>query len=169
MGITREEVRRARRIVAIASKVKARVRELGLDDNQLALLEIAEMSEADDQARIVEDIVKRKRAESALRVERPANKKDADKARDLHAEIRQDQAQLLSKRKRLKLIEDKLALRDELPAFADDAPTAPLSPDDDAQVNAIITALDEVPLLKLKLAKASSVVLDRVIAIIQSS
>jgi hypothetical protein len=41
LGITREEVRRAETIASLADEVKARVVELGLDDNQSAMLRAA--------------------------------------------------------------------------------------------------------------------------------
>jgi hypothetical protein len=63
LGVTREEVRRAKTIAAISIEAKKRVRELGLD-NQQALLAVAKRP-PDEQALAVEEIIERKRAEHA--------------------------------------------------------------------------------------------------------
>jgi hypothetical protein len=172
LGITRDEARRARIIAAIEPKAKARVRELGLDDNQQALVYVGKQATPDGQARAVEEILGRKRAEAASYAAEPAEgQKEAEEVSRLHAEIRQQLAKLAANRKRLQLIADQRAVRGEAPADtapAEQAAIAPLSPDDEAKVAALIKALDKYPKLKTKLAKASPVVLDRVIAIIRS-
>jgi ParB family transcriptional regulator, chromosome partitioning protein len=172
LGITRDEVRRARTIAAIAPKVKVRVRELGLDDNQQALVHVGKQTTPDGQARAVEEILERKRAEGASYAAEPAgDQKEAEEINTLQAQIRQQQAKLAANRKRLQLIADQRAVRGEAPADtapAEQATSAPLSPDDEAKVAALIKAFDKYPKLKAKLAKASPAVLDRVITIIRS-
>jgi len=172
LGITRDEVRRGKIIAAIAPKVKGRVRDLGLDDNQQALVYIGKQTTADGQARAVEEILERKRAEAATYAAEPAgDQKEAEEISTLQAEIRQHQAKLAAKRERLQLIADQRTVRGEAPAetaSTDQAVSPPLSADDEAKVTALIKALDKYPKLKAKLAKASPAVLDRVIAIIRS-
>jgi hypothetical protein len=82
-------------------------------------------------------------------------------------------AKLVAKRNRLRLIEDKLAVQGELPSVTttdEQKPTSlpALVPEDEAQVAALIKALDKAPKLKAKLANASPAVLNRVIATIRS-
>lgn len=172
LGITRDEVRRGKTIAAIEPKVKARVRELDLDDNQQALLHIGKQPTADGQARAVEEILERKRAEAASYAAEPAgDQKEAQEISALQEQIRQHQAKLTANRKRLQLIADQRAVRGEAPpdsAPAEQAADAPLSPDDEAEVAALIKALGKNPKLKTMLAKASPAVLDRVMAIIRS-
>ena len=62
LGLTKEEVRRSKAIAGIVPSAKAKVRKLGLDDNQRALLEIAQASTPKAQLRAVKNIIKRKRA-----------------------------------------------------------------------------------------------------------
>ena len=64
LGLTREEVRRSKAIASIFPKAKDRIVELGLDDNQQALLEIAKQTTSAAQLRLVEEIAERKIAES---------------------------------------------------------------------------------------------------------
>jgi ParB/RepB/Spo0J family partition protein len=173
LGITREEVRRAMAIAGISARAKKRASELGLDDNQQVLLEIAKQAAPEGQVSAIEEIVARKRAESARRASEPAvDKKAVKEINTLHAEIREGGAKLAANRNRLRLIEDKLAVQGELPSVTatdEQKPTSlPLSPEDEAQVAALIKALDWNPKLKAKLANASPAVLDRVIAIIRS-
>ena len=60
LGLTKEEVRRSIAIAAIFHKAK--VRKLGLDYNQRALLEIAKQPTPKAQLRVITEIVERKRA-----------------------------------------------------------------------------------------------------------
>jgi ParB family chromosome partitioning protein len=61
LGLTREEIRRSKTVAALSPAVKAEARELGLDDNQRALLEIAKQP-AEAQSRIAKAIAERRRA-----------------------------------------------------------------------------------------------------------
>jgi ParB-like nuclease domain len=171
LGITREEVRRAMAIAGIFPRTKKRVCELGLDDNQQALVEISKQTTPEGQLRVVEEIIERKRAESARRGRGPiTDQKVADTLHVLRGEVRQDTVTLAAKRKRLQVMEDKLAIQGEVtPPDETVAPTlAPLHPDDEAEAQAIVKALKKLPKIRAKLVKASPAVLDRVIAIIRA-
>lgn len=145
LGITREELRRARTIAAISIKAKKRVRELGLDDNQRALLEIARRP-LDDQALAVEEIVERKRAERLRHADvSVTDKKTVEAIKGLHVEIRNNVSALADRRKRLRLIQDRLAVQEELPpdTIVDEpAPEnpKPLSPDDETVFTSLVAA-----------------------------
>ena len=142
LGITREEVRRAKTISAISDKVKKRVRELGLDDNQRVLLEIAKLP-PEGQAPAVEKVVQRKRAESVRPVDvSAADKKDVKKINVLQAKIRENASALVSQRKQLRLIQDKLAVQEELPP---DASLTPLVPDDEVVFTSLVEAWARSP------------------------
>jgi ParB family transcriptional regulator, chromosome partitioning protein len=56
LGFTRDEVRRSLTIAGICEAVKTKTKELGLDDNQSALLKIAEEDGEQAQLGLVEDI-----------------------------------------------------------------------------------------------------------------
>jgi ParB-like chromosome segregation protein Spo0J len=56
LGFTRDEVRRALKIDGICEAAKTKAKELGLDDNQSALLKIAEEDGEEAQLGLVEDI-----------------------------------------------------------------------------------------------------------------
>lgn len=171
LGITREEIRRAKTIASIPPKVQKRVRVLGLDDNQQMLLEIANQSSEDGQVRLVEEIVERKRAASVHRSEAAVvDKKALVKIGNLRAQIRESASTIAAQRKQLQLIEDKLAVQDETVVTDERETTAipPLGPEEVSEVEALIQDLNKLPKLKAKLAKASPVVLERVIATIRA-
>jgi chromosome segregation ATPase len=65
LGLTREEVRRAKAIAGISSKAKKAAKSAKLDNSQRALLEIAEHPTPKAQLRTVKEIVERKRADRA--------------------------------------------------------------------------------------------------------
>ena len=69
---------------------------------------------------------------------------------------------------RLQSVQAAAFARNPRPTSSECAASAPLSPDDEAKVAALIKAFDKYPKLKAKLAKASPAVLDRVITIIRS-
>jgi hypothetical protein len=56
LGFTRDEVRRSLKIDGICEAAKTKAKELGLDDNQSALLKIAEEDGEEAQLGLVEDI-----------------------------------------------------------------------------------------------------------------
>ncbi len=126
LGITREEVRRAKVIAGLSEKAKAEVRKLGLDDNQAALLAIAKEPAAPAQLRVVKEIAERKRADLVRRVSAApgvVDKKMAGEINALEADIqtkvgivaRVNDA-LAADRKRLHEMHDKLVVEDALAA-----------------------------------------------------
>ena len=142
LGLTREEIRRSKRIAGISPAAKAKVRQLGLDDNQRALLEIASRPTPKAQLRTVGEIVERKRAASARKASAfagVADKKTAAEICILEAEIREKEdnldslkGNLAASRKRLREIEDKLAVQGV--AKAGDGQS--IVPDEDADKSA---------------------------------
>ena len=90
LGLTKEEVRRSKAIAGILPTAKAKLRKLGLDDNQRALLEIAQASTPKAQLRAVKNIVERKRAardrNAATAI---TDKKTAAAIENLEADIRE--------------------------------------------------------------------------------
>jgi len=171
LGITREEVRRSMAIAGMSARAKARVCAIGLDDVQQVLLEIARQA-PQEQISKIEEIVARKRAENARRKDTPTGSEKAVELSELHAEIRDDTAELAAKRKRVKLIEDKLAVQGDLASpIADEqvaVVSAPIAPTDEAKVSALLKRFDKYPKLKAEVAIASPIVLERVIATIRS-
>ena len=131
LGITREEVRRAKVIAGLSEKTKAEVRKLGLEDNQLALLAIAKQPAAPAQLRVVKEIAERKRADLVHRVSAApgvVGKKIADEINALEADIRTKVGivervndALAAARKRLHEMHDKLVVEDALAAGAESA------------------------------------------------
>ena len=122
LGLTKEEVRRSKAIAGILPTAKAKLRKLGLDDNQRALLEIAQASTPKAQLRAVKNIVKRKRAardrNAATAI---TDKKTAAAIENLEADIREKEdaldslkSDLAAGHKRLREIQDKLAVQDEV-------------------------------------------------------
>ena len=55
LGMTRQEVRRAQAIAALPETTMAAAEDLGLDDNQAALLAAARAEEPDEQVEVLED------------------------------------------------------------------------------------------------------------------
>lgn len=78
LGLTREEVRRAKAIAGISSKAKKAAKSAKLDNSQRALLEIAKQLTPKAQLRAVKEIVERKRAERALRASAAKQKATAE-------------------------------------------------------------------------------------------
>ena len=121
LGLTREEIRRSKTIAEISPAAKAKVRKLGLDDNQRALLEIAKQSTPKAQLRAVKTIVERKRAARARKASAAAgvaDKKTAAEISILELDIRKKEksleglkGELAADHKRLREIEDKLAVQ----------------------------------------------------------
>ena len=121
LGLTREEIRRSKAMAEISPAAKAKVRNLGLDDNQRALLEIAKQSTRKAQLRAIQKIVERKRAaraRKALPAAGVADKKTAAEISLLEANISKKEeslenlkGELAANRKRLREIEDKLAVQ----------------------------------------------------------
>jgi hypothetical protein len=97
LGITREEVRRSMAIAGISPRAKARVCAIGLDDVQQVLLEIARQA-PQEQISKIEEIVERKRAENARRKDTSTASEKVVELSELHAEIRNDTAELAAKR-----------------------------------------------------------------------
>jgi ParB-like chromosome segregation protein Spo0J len=63
LRLTREDVRRSKRIAGISADAKAEAKKLGLDDNQSVLLTIAKLPTAGGQVEAAREIDARKRAE----------------------------------------------------------------------------------------------------------
>ena len=59
LGLTEPEVRRAQTIAALPERTKEAARDLGLDDNQAALLAAVRAEEPDEQIEVLEDIAAR--------------------------------------------------------------------------------------------------------------
>ena len=122
LGLTNEEVRRAKAMAAMSPKAKAKVKELGLDDNQRALLEIAAQPTPKAQLRAVNKIVERKRADHERNASPPTgNKKTTADMDAIEADISKKetaleslQSELAADRKRLRQIHDKLAVQDKV-------------------------------------------------------
>ena len=180
LGITREEVRRSIAIAGLSPKVKARVTELGLDDNQQALLEVARKPTPDSQLECIEEIVERKRLENERRASEPReDDKEILEFAALRDQVRQGTAELAARRKQLKLLEDRQAVKGEAAhgevAAADPGPLdeeaadpAPLDAEDEEKAQDIAKTLEKFPILRAKLANASVVVLDRAIALVRA-
>ena len=143
LGVAREEIRRSKRIAKISPAAKAKVRKLGLDDNQRALLEIASQPTPKAELRTVREIVERKRAAAHARNGSVAavvgDKKTTAEINTLEADIREKQeslerlqGKLAANRKRLREIEDKLAIQGV--AKAGDGQS--IVPDEDADQSA---------------------------------
>lgn len=109
------------------------MRKLGLDDNQRALLEIAKQETPTAELRAVKKIVERKRTARARKASAAAivgDKKTTAEINTLEADIREKEDsleslkdELAADRKRLREIEDKLAVQGV--AEADDASIVP--------------------------------------------
>jgi hypothetical protein len=120
------------------------VRELGLDDNQAALLEIAKQPASSAQLRAVKEIAARKRADLVRYVSATPgvmDKKTTDEINALEADIRlkvgivdRINDALAARRKRLHEIHDKLAVEDALAASSECANdvSLPTTPTQDA-------------------------------------
>ncbi|HEV3160092.1 MAG TPA: ParB/RepB/Spo0J family partition protein [Xanthobacteraceae bacterium] len=116
LGLKREEVRRSKAIAGLSPRVKAKVRALGLDDNQRALLEIATQPTPKAQLRALKDIVKRRRAARNHNGSAVAgDKKTAAEIQSLEAGIRNKEAtldslkrDLAAERERLEEVHDKV-------------------------------------------------------------
>jgi len=144
LGLTKEEIRRSRTISGISPKAKDKVRKLGLDDNQQALLEIAKQSTPETQLRVIEEIVERKRAvrnrdTSAV----AADKKTTAEINALDADIHQKEralkrlkSDLAASRQRRQELDDKLAVHGEV---------ADLGPAEDASHGALANCGDRSP------------------------
>jgi len=68
LGVTREEVRRAQTIAALPEATLAAAKDLGLDDNQAALLTAARAEDPDEQVEVLETIAARGKVSAAPRV-----------------------------------------------------------------------------------------------------
>jgi ParB family chromosome partitioning protein len=62
LGLTKEEIRRAKAMAGISAKAKAEARKLGLDNNQSALLQVAKLTTSKAQLMATRQIIERKRA-----------------------------------------------------------------------------------------------------------
>jgi ParB family transcriptional regulator, chromosome partitioning protein len=134
LGLTKEEIRRSRVIAGICPKAKDKVRKLGLDDNQRALLAIAKETTLEAQLRAVKEIVERKRAARDRRASAAVDKKTTAEINAIEADIRQKEdaltrlkAELASTRKRRREIDDKLAVQGDVADLA--PPSEASSPD----------------------------------------
>jgi ParB-like chromosome segregation protein Spo0J len=65
LGIPRDEIRRAQAIAALPEETRSAARDLGLDDNQAALLAAARSEEPDEQIDVLETIAARGRVSDA--------------------------------------------------------------------------------------------------------
>jgi hypothetical protein len=117
LGLTKEEIRRSKVIGGICRKAKGKVRKLGLDNNQQALLEIAEQPTPKAQLRAVREIVARKHA-ARDRNTAATDKKTTAEIDALDADIRQKEdalerlkRDLASDRRRRRDLDDKLAVQ----------------------------------------------------------
>ena len=121
LGLTREEIRRSKAIAEISPAAKAKVRKLSLDDNQRALLELAKQSTPKAQLRAIEKIIERKRTARACKASTAAfvgDEKTTAEVSALEADIRDKEdrleslrGKLAANRKRLREIDDKLAVQ----------------------------------------------------------
>jgi hypothetical protein len=181
LGLTKEKVRRSTAIAAISHKAK--VRRLGLDDNQRALLEIAGQPTPKAQSRVITEIIERKRAARDRNVSAPAaDKKTIAAINALDTDIQQKEGaldtlkgELATSRKRRRELDDKLAVQGKfacgepsseaasgnVPARTQDGRVpartedgCPEVVDDDVAVEAMVPAA-ETELLKAELAMAT--------------
>jgi ParB-like chromosome segregation protein Spo0J len=131
LGFTKEEIRRAKAIAWISAKAKEAAKNLGLDDNQDALLEIAKLPTPEAQCKAVATIDERKRAARARRA--TAAVADNEKAA---AEIEEIEASIEDKLQKVDSLKDKVAsqrervrkIEDELIGKSVDATLAPVDP-----------------------------------------
>jgi hypothetical protein len=165
LGVSKEQIRRAMRISGIDSKVKDRLRELCLDRNQRALLEVAEQPTSNEQARIVEEIVERKRTGVGQR-RAALSKNGARKIAGVQAEIDNDEAavraakaKLAGDRKRLEVMRDRMAVHGtstvETPAAPTEASSLTPDPETEARIKSMLVAFERSKKLELKFARAS--------------
>jgi ParB-like chromosome segregation protein Spo0J len=164
LGLTKDEIRRSRQIAGISAKAKAKVRKLGLDDNQRALLAIAGQPTPKAQLCVITEIVERKRAARDRNASAAvADKKTTAEINALDADIRQKEGaldrlkgDLAASRKRRQELDDKLAVHGEVadrgPPSQAASPTTPA--DDDVAVEAVVPAA-ETEGLKAELAVAT--------------
>lgn len=111
LGVSREVVRRSKNIAAIAASVKKRARELGLDKVQRALLQIARAATEKEQALALEKIVEKKRKEASESDDELKDVAVTQEIRALQNEIHDHAAALAQRRKRLRLVMDKAAIK----------------------------------------------------------
>jgi ParB-like chromosome segregation protein Spo0J len=145
LGLTKEEIRRSRAIAGISPKAKDKVRKLGLDDNQLALLKIAKQPTPETQLRVIEEIVERKRAvRNGDASVVAADRKTTAEINALDADIHQKERALkrlkgdvAASRQRRQELDDKLAVHGEV---ADLGPPA-----EDASHGALANCGDRAP------------------------
>jgi ParB/RepB/Spo0J family partition protein len=108
LGFTKEEIRRSRAIAGISAEAKEEAKNLGLDDNQDALLEIAKLPTPETQCKAVQALDERKRAARARRA--TAAVADDDKAA---AEIEEIEASIADKLQKVDILKNKVASQRE--------------------------------------------------------
>jgi ParB/RepB/Spo0J family partition protein len=108
LGFTKEEIRRSRAIAGISAEAKEEAKNLGLDDNQDALLEIAKLPTPETQCKAVQALDERKRAARARRA--TAAVADDDKAAD---EIEEIEASIADKLQKVDILKNKVASQRE--------------------------------------------------------
>jgi ParB/RepB/Spo0J family partition protein len=162
LGLTKEQIRRSKKIASISPKVKEKVRKLGLDDNQRALLEIADRPTPKAQLRAITEIVERKRgARDRNALAAAADNKTTAEINALDADIDQREStlkrlkgDLAASRKRRQELDDNLVIQGKVvdrgassQAASSSTPTRgedrrPEVVDDDVAVEAMVPAAE---------------------------
>jgi ParB family chromosome partitioning protein len=177
LGLTKEEIRRAKAMAGISAKAKAEARKLGLDNNQSALLHVAKLTTSKAQLLATRQIIERKRAArsySAAAIAAVGDKKATAEIKAIEANIAEKTETLGSlkdevavQRQRLRKLEDEIVadcvdetLIDTTITSPSTAPTddqdipailelGPLSPKDEASFAALVEAWDNAsPLVR---------------------
>jgi hypothetical protein len=124
--VTREEVRRAKRISAISMEAKAEIRRLKLDDNQAALLEIAKQPTSVEQ--VLAALALAQRRDDVQGDQTTAEEAAAKEIENLHAGISRQQKVIEKARAALNIRQERVLQLQSNPELAIDLP-AVLKPD----------------------------------------
>jgi hypothetical protein len=162
LGLTKEEIRRSKEIAGISPKAKSKVRKLGLDDNQRALLEIARQPTPNGQLHVITEIVERNRATRDRNASAAApDKNTSAEINALDADIREKEdalkrlkGSLAASRQRREELDDKLAVHGEVADLPSLVASTTTPADDDLAVEAVVPAA-EAERLKAELAVAT--------------
>jgi ParB family chromosome partitioning protein len=144
LGFTKEEIRRSKAIAGISAEAKEEAKNLGLDDNQDALLEIAKLPTPETQCKAVQALNERKRAARARRATAAVadNEKAAAKIEEIETSIA-DKLQKMDKlknkvasqRERVRKIEDKLIGKSVDATLVSVDTSPPIVPNDDPEIS----------------------------------
>lgn len=173
LGLTKDEVRRAKKIAAISQKARAEAKKLGLDDNQRALLKVARLPTLEAQLSALREIDDRTRQPRAHRAQAvPVTRTDDKAAAGTETSLSQaaDNAKTLKSETidrapaggREQTTADATTTTNTATASTDDLgippflDRRPLPPEDTASLAALTAAWEAASALKLAWATAST-------------